>query len=150
MGVLSQIKVGKINYDQLARDIGAPSKGAAQVRWSRFQSKLKKSTGMSPTKAKPAGVQKAVKSPAKITNGVKGKEAKKRMSEDGEDEGNGDEVVEPSTPVRKLPGRKARVASFKDMESSEDEEFDEAENGGELMEEAGDGEETEEDQFGSA
>lgn len=35
----------KLDYDVLANAIGAPSKGAAQTRWSRFKSKLAKSDG---------------------------------------------------------------------------------------------------------
>ncbi|TAQ87778.1 hypothetical protein B7494_g3885 [Chlorociboria aeruginascens] len=40
LGVLTQAKVGKIDYDQLSRYLET-TKGAAQVRWSRFNSKLR-------------------------------------------------------------------------------------------------------------
>ncbi|TVY60861.1 hypothetical protein LSUE1_G008312 [Lachnellula suecica] len=40
--VLKQIEVGKIDYEKLRIGLDLPSKGAAQVRWSRFNSKLKK------------------------------------------------------------------------------------------------------------
>ncbi|TVY47406.1 hypothetical protein LOCC1_G001812 [Lachnellula occidentalis] len=42
LGVLKQMEVGKIDYDILRTDLNLPTKGSAQVRWSRFNSKLKK------------------------------------------------------------------------------------------------------------
>lgn len=36
---------GKLDYNQLAADMGLPSRAAAQGRWWRFNQKLLKSTG---------------------------------------------------------------------------------------------------------
>jgi hypothetical protein len=122
LGVLNQLDLtGKIDYKILARDIGAPSPGAAKVRWSRFRTKLRSPTGRSPKK--PAGVQKFTKSPAE-----KVKWARKESSK-VEDGGRADdemEIEDVPNPVRRMPPRKARVADFKDeLSDFEDEEENE-------------------------
>jgi hypothetical protein len=40
MAVLSQLTVNKIDYNILARDIGAPSKNAARMQWQYWKKKL--------------------------------------------------------------------------------------------------------------
>ena len=47
LGVPKQIEVGKVDYDILRTELDLPTKGAAQVRWSRFNSKLKKGVASS-------------------------------------------------------------------------------------------------------
>lgn len=132
IAVLSQIGVGRIDYDRLARDIGAPSRGAAQVRWSRFNIKLKKSSGIiSPSK--PSGVS---KSSAVVTpNGVR---SKIKDETSGDDEAESASFLPETTPVRRMPVRKARVTCFKMMmeeegSSSSDDEEEEDEMDGEDM-----------------
>ncbi|KUJ06704.1 uncharacterized protein LY89DRAFT_692319, partial [Mollisia scopiformis] len=43
--ILKQVTVTKINYEQLAKDIGAVSAGAASKRWRRYQGRLKGAVG---------------------------------------------------------------------------------------------------------
>ncbi|KAE8446072.1 hypothetical protein EG329_012580 [Mollisiaceae sp. DMI_Dod_QoI] len=116
--ILRQITVTKIDYNQLAQEIGVVSAGAAAKRWQRYQGKLRNSTGSSPTK--PAGVQKESKSAKKMGHQSIGKSAKDEM---GSDEGSFgmSQDGDPVTPVRKLPGRKSRVVKF---DCEEDTDFD--------------------------
>ncbi|KUJ06383.1 uncharacterized protein LY89DRAFT_692508 [Mollisia scopiformis] len=46
LAVLKQVEVGKVNYELLRVELGLPSKNAAQVRWSRFNTKLKAGAGV--------------------------------------------------------------------------------------------------------
>lgn len=124
LGVLNQLDLScKIDYKILARHIGAPSPGAAQVRWSRFRSKLRNSANTSPTK--PIGIQKATKSPPKTTKRTE-RSLKKESS--GNEEWTEDELESlPEIPVRRTPARKARAVVFKGEWSEEDEEMEEEE-----------------------
>jgi hypothetical protein len=45
VAVLKQIEGIKVDYEILRRELNLPTKGSAQVRWSRFNSKLKKAAG---------------------------------------------------------------------------------------------------------
>lgn len=47
LAVLNQIAVGKLDFGVLQQKLGVPTKNAAQMRWSRFQAKLKNATGAS-------------------------------------------------------------------------------------------------------
>jgi len=111
LGVLNQLNLsGKINYETLARDIGAPTAMAARLRWFRFRDKLRSSTGASPTKvSKPSGVKKNVNSPAKKVKGMK-----KQSSEEAALVDDALDKIEdvPDTPVRRMPTRKARVVAL--------------------------------------
>jgi hypothetical protein len=50
LAVLKQLEVGKIDHEKIRVELGLPTKGAAAVRWSRFNSKLKKGAASSPAK----------------------------------------------------------------------------------------------------
>ncbi|KAI9647041.1 hypothetical protein NHQ30_005043 [Ciborinia camelliae] len=63
MGVLSQIEVGRIDYDreELATYIGVATPKAARCRWDRYRQKLTKGAGLQPTTArKSVGVAKKI------------------------------------------------------------------------------------------
>lgn len=118
IAVLKQIKVGKVDYGLLQRELNLPSKGAAQVRWSRFNSKLKKTGGSSPSNET---------SDTNITGSPKksgGSPTKRTMAEEDMD-------VD-ITPRRRLPERVKRAKSFKVGESGDDEAgtFEDSGHGG--------------------
>ena len=52
IAVLKQIKVGGVDYELLAKELRLPSKGAAAVRWCRFNAKLKKGLDLPSTPEK--------------------------------------------------------------------------------------------------
>ncbi|ESZ91451.1 hypothetical protein SBOR_8174 [Sclerotinia borealis F-4128] len=54
MSVLSQVEVGRIDYDKLAKDIGVATPKAARCRWDRYRQKLAKGAGLPPTSARKA------------------------------------------------------------------------------------------------
>lgn len=118
--VLKQVDVGRLDFDALAAEIGAPTKGAAQKRWQRFQAKLK--SGAAPAAAgtpdKPAGVKKntgTTKSASKKAPAAKGKEGV-----DGDD-------GEPTTPTPKKKAAprkpKAKVVKSEEVVKEQDEEM---------------------------
>ena len=143
IAVVRHLGTTKLDFHAIAREIGAPTSNAAYMQWSRFQKKINLSTGSSQIKL--TGNCRAAKSPAKspAKSGNRGKKRKieKEMTDEDELEDDQDEAAH-ATPSRKLPGRKARVASFKEMETSEEEENGDeaAENGGDLMDDAEEGE----------
>lgn len=163
LGILKQIEVGKINYDLLRAELNLPSRGAAQVRWSRFSSRLKKSVVGGPAKNGPD-----TPPSTPVGKRKRGRTAKKRKvdSSEEEDEGgmdlignfvkeekkegggdHGDVLMEAfQTPTRRLPLRQARVTNFKEVgsdgdgeEEPQEEEFHDSGNGGTTVpsEEAG-------------
>src|SRR4051812_658405 len=140
--VLSQIEVGKINYDKLAQDLNLPSKAAASMRWSRFKAKLNITT--TPSRATNVTASTPQTTPSKGGRGKKDTPAKKRKlaisdDDDGDDERGldikgeplgdengdwGDAAGIPDTASRKLPVRMARAANFKEEVASEDEDLE--------------------------
>jgi hypothetical protein len=140
IAVLKQIEVGKVNYELLRKELGLATTNAAQVRWSRFNTKLKgKKSGKKASDTPPA-TPKSKGAP----RGKKGSSNKKRKieSSDEEDEvntpntsqdemkdeagdGDGDITMEAAeTPTRKLPLKGARVMSFKKLLEQEEEASD--------------------------
>ncbi|KAK6592141.1 hypothetical protein ACHAO1_002095 [Botrytis cinerea] len=158
MGVLTQIEVGRIDYDELAKYIGVATSRAARGRWDRYKQKLTK-RGAPITPKKGAGVgkkitsvtpKKAVGSPKK--NGLGNpKISRGRIKEESEEEevcADEDEEMdydketpdldvkqELVTPSRRLPPRRARVTKFveetSDTEDEGEEEYGEVQVGGE-------------------
>ena len=118
--VLRQINVTKLDYGLLASEIGAPTAMAARLRWGCLHKKLmsSKSTGAGRT----SGVQKSIKSPAESRRPTSNSNLELKEVAAGSDA----DAELPETPPRKLPARKARVVSFKE-ESTDDEQ---ASNGG--------------------
>lgn len=138
LAVLKQIEVGKLNYVLIQKELGLPTPGAARVRWSRFKSRLGDNTA---TNRAPKNPPSTPKSKA-IPKSKKGSSNKKRkiQSSDEEDEmedadtpntsqdeikdeeiDGGDVVMKAAeTPSRKLPIRRARVTSFKDLVDGSD------------------------------
>ncbi|KAF8851904.1 hypothetical protein BDZ45DRAFT_678729 [Acephala macrosclerotiorum] len=159
LGILKQIEVGRIDYELLRIELGLPSKGAAQVRWSRFNSKLKKGVASSLAKT----VKATSREPSTPTTNPKrkGKTPAKKRKLDTSDEGEEAEIESRSvkkeggggeaglmeafqTPIRQLPTRRARVTNFKELafdgeeeeeEKEEKEGFRDSGNGGSLKEE---------------
>lgn len=112
LAIIGQWKDNKIDMKVLARDLGLPTAGAASKRWQRYRKRLAGKQACSPSK--PAGVQRTISS---LT-----KKSKKAAKTDGsEGSGLGDEEI-PVTPIRRLPGRKARVVKFKEDTTDEDED----------------------------
>lgn len=110
IAILNQLQVNKIDYSVLARDIGAVSKDAAYMRWQRYRKKLNL------TASKPARVQKTTTSPAK-----RGKKSGKNIVKiEGSEESSIRDENTLVTPVRRLPGRKARVVQFKEDTTDDD------------------------------
>ncbi|TAQ87782.1 hypothetical protein B7494_g3883 [Chlorociboria aeruginascens] len=111
-GVLKQVNVQKLDFEQLAADIGVPTAGAAAKRWSRFKVKLRESTGTSPIK--PSGVQKNT-SPAKSLP---------RAQRKGRKEGKEEAIDIPVTLPKRTSGRKAQLKQekmeFSDEDTSDD------------------------------
>ncbi|KAF7907102.1 uncharacterized protein EAF01_004689 [Botrytis porri] len=157
MGVLTQIDVGRIDYDELANYIGVATSKAARCRWDRYKQKLTK--GAPPlTPKKAAGVgkkigsvspKKAGGSPKKNNRGIP-KKSRGRIKEESdeevkevdmnEDEGmnydknNSDldvEMEDPVTPSRRLPSRRGRVTKF--VEETSDVEDEQEEEDGEVQ-----------------
>ncbi|KAF7958119.1 hypothetical protein EAE96_003683 [Botrytis aclada] len=159
MGVLSQIEVGRIDYDELAKYIGVATSKAARCRWDRYKQKLTKGAPLT-TPKKAAGVgkriglvspKKAGGSPKKNSRGSP-KKSRRRIKEESEeeeveldvDEDVGEEVdydenapdldikmEEPVTPSRRLPSRRARVTKF--VEETSDAEDEQEEEDGEVQ-----------------
>ncbi|CZR59812.1 uncharacterized protein PAC_09706 [Phialocephala subalpina] len=153
LGVLKQIEVGKVDYELLRIELGLPTKNAAQVRWSRFNSKLKKGVASSPAKTiKMSNQQPSTPtSKPKRKNNTSTKKRKVDTSDEEEQDGikslaamdiknegdGGDSgLMEPfQTPTRQLPSRRARVTNFKELafdgeEEEEEKEMDEFEDSG--------------------
>ncbi|KAF7904667.1 hypothetical protein EAF00_002001 [Botryotinia globosa] len=157
MGVLTQIEVGRIDYDELAKYIGVATSKAARCRWDRYKHKLTK--GAPPiTPRKAAGVgkkiglvspKKAGGSPKKNNRGSP-KKSRGRIKEESDEEGeeldiDEDEEMdydknapdlhvkmeEPITPSRRLPSRRARVTKF--VEETSDAEDEQEEEDGEMQ-----------------
>lgn len=112
VAVLKQIEVGKVDYEVLRQELNLPTKGAAQVRWSRFNAKIKKSVSANGT---PNGTPQKKNS---ADAGTKEESPTKRAFavEEGSIE----------TTPRKMPARMKRAKTFK-VEVSEDEDSEGAE-----------------------
>jgi hypothetical protein len=124
LAVLKQIEVGKVDYGILQKELNLVSKNAAQIRWSRFNSKLKKyraGAGMANTEGDEGGHAKGTS--------VNETLAKKRKMEIDDQEDGGfmkaeikDEWEEKP---RRMPSRKKRAQTFQDeFEDFQFEEFD--------------------------
>lgn len=105
VALINQIGTGNIDYKKLGQELGITKQSTISMRVCRFREKLAKSG---------AGEKIQV---SKKANGTSPK--KRKISGHEDIEGGDDE-----TPPRKLPGRKARVKSFKE-EDEEDDEVDE-------------------------
>jgi hypothetical protein len=122
VAVLRQIGVGKLNYEILQHELGLTTEGAARVRWSRLNSKLKKSVGGSVIAAK-----EEVSTMSK-GNLHAGGVSKKCKSSNGETEENHMVKVDNiglgvggwQKAPRRIPEREKRAKKFKE-ETSEDE-----------------------------
>jgi hypothetical protein len=127
VAVLDQLKVKGIDYNILAKDIGAGTAKAAKGRWERCWTKLKESKGNNP--AKSTGIN---KSPGKASKRSPAKVKKEESDEDTEV--SDDLPVTP--PPKRLPARKARVEKFEELlEATKDEDEQgmvEADDGGEF------------------
>ncbi|ESZ91446.1 hypothetical protein SBOR_8169 [Sclerotinia borealis F-4128] len=140
--ILSQVNIGHINWDKVAKNLNLPIKSAAQMRWARFKKTLpnfsQESNGNSTTSppATPKKRQSPTKSKANKRSPTKKQKLSKSVivSDDEDDEPQFDsydkeeikEIV-PETPLQSLPSRKAKVKSpIKDtVTSDEDEDEDE-------------------------
>lgn len=114
VAIISQLGVGKIDRKRFQLDLGLPTIGAADVRLCRFKAKIAKagaailvSPGSSPAK------------PAKGANTSTPKKRKLEMDEDGNPIGHEDQDMF-QMPVRKIPGRRARVTCFKEEGGEEE------------------------------
>ncbi|KAF7893465.1 uncharacterized protein EAF02_001003 [Botrytis sinoallii] len=156
MGVLTQIEVGRIDYEELANYIGVATSKAARCRWDRYKQKLTK--GAPPiTPKKAAGVgkkiglvspKKAGGSPKKNNHGSpkksRGRIKEEELDVDKDEEMDYDKnapdlgvkMEEPVTPSRRLPSRRARVTKFaeetSDAEDEQEEEDGEVQVGAEI------------------
>lgn len=130
IAVIKQLNPTKLNYKNLAEDIGSPNAHAAYMKWSRMWNRIQ---GLDPNaRKKPTGITKAAKKPG-IKIGTLNKKAKgsvkveseESMMENGGTTEEDDEV--PVTPKR-LPKRKAServkevVKRYKEETGSEEEE----------------------------
>lgn len=144
LAVLKQVQVGNVDYELLRAELNLPSKNAAQIRWSRFNTKLR--GGVPASKSTGARRGRPSTTTGKVTKGkTKGKPKSKKRKMDFSDDDEEDEVdmiatddkdedmkeegeeetglMTPfQTPTRKLPTRKARVTTFKEGASDDDEE----------------------------
>ena len=122
IAVVRQLGTIKLDFDAIAKEIGTPTSKAAYMQWTRFQKKLHLATGLNATM--PTGNSKEAKSTAKLpatpSNKVKKRKIEKGKAEDDEDgvEDDQEEVTPVKTVSRKIPGRKVRVLSLKEMEIS--------------------------------
>jgi hypothetical protein len=149
MAALRQLD-GSMNFKILAQDLGMNSANSANKRWSRFKVKLHRGNPTASATTSPVKMQSSpAKSPKRNADTLNQKtSAKKRRinssdEEEEEDdlevkeEPNGD-AVDPrtafTTPPRRLPARSARVRTFKeatsDEEEPEDEDFADSGHGG--------------------
>lgn len=133
--ILRQVNIGHIDWDQVVKDLGVPTKSAAQMRWQRFKKTLPNfgQEGNGNVTASAPATPKKRQSPTK-SKAPKGSPTKKQkrsrsgMDSDDEDDDlqidNYDDKEEnkeiaPETPARSLPGRKAKIRSpIKDVRIS--------------------------------
>jgi len=135
--VLSQVDIGKLNYEKLAKDLHLPNKSAASMRWYRFKARLY--NGAPPAKATSAVVAFPPNTPSKIAKGKNGSpptKKRKRAQKDSDGETPDDELgldamgepddegLHEAAVSRRLPIRKARATSFKHLEDDEEDEED--------------------------
>jgi len=137
---------GKIDYHILASDLGLTGHTAtntARMRWTRFKKRLNEDKSNNSTTPKKPATTPPPKTTSKITKAKpKGSSKKRKIDKEGEEEdilGIKDEFDDAEsavweaellqTPTRRLPGRAARVTTFK-SEDSDDEEFQNLELGG--------------------
>lgn len=138
LAILNQVTVSSIDCGRLAQDLGISERKTASKRWERLRKKIgmqapgrgnhsKLGTNISSkgSPSKPVGVTKNTSSARSSFSSSSSFE--KGIKEEFGDRGVGMEPSPPVTPIRKLPGRKARVASFKEF-IDEDEERDERED----------------------
>ncbi|KAB8300430.1 hypothetical protein EYC80_000603 [Monilinia laxa] len=139
--ILSQVNIGHIDWDKVAKDLNTPTANAARVRWQRFRKTLP-SFDNGPNRdgshgtASPPVTPKKRQSPTKRKsfNRSPAKKQKRSRPRSNSDEEN-DELepdiyykeennyVLPEIPARSLPSRKAKVKSpIKEAVTSDEEE----------------------------
>lgn len=141
LGVLKQLQVGRggVDYEKLRVELGLGTKNAAQVRWSRFNSKIRNDAPgslsgktASDTPSTPSG--KTDKTKCQNTSSAKKRkidlsdeeeltdiQSAKYMKHDGSEGEEDNDLLQVETPTRKLPSRRARVTDFKEIDSESEE-----------------------------
>ncbi|TGO20833.1 hypothetical protein BPAE_0262g00100 [Botrytis paeoniae] len=148
MGVLTQIEVDRIDYDEPANYIGVATSKAARCRWDRYKQKLtKRAPPITPKKAAGAGKKIGLVSPKKaggspkMNNRGSPKKSRGRIKEESDEEDeeldvDEDEEMdyhknapeldvkmeEPVTLSHRLPSRRARVTRFVEETSDAEDE----------------------------
>jgi hypothetical protein len=117
VAVLAQLKVKGIDYNVLAKDIGAGTAKAAQKRWERCWSKLKESKDNNP--AKPTGV---TKSPGKANKSSPTKKEKQVKKEESDEDTEISDDLPVTPPPKRLPARKARAEKFEELATEDEDE----------------------------
>jgi len=126
--ILAQVTVGNLDWEVIRHGLGLNSAATAQKRWSRYKKTLPALGNLnnSPV-ATPKRISKTTPKKIRVEKTPTSKKKSKPTSiksemSDGEseaeiDDDNVQREVMPETPSRRMPSRKARVMTLKDVDS---------------------------------